>query len=265
VQPSERKTACKKVSRKKKKQKKERCHLLGGLSNCKDVTALVAVLELDIDLLVSRHHVVLKRPLEAAAQLGHNDVAVAKQVNVKVYMVDGLARDVDLGNMGGQPADNLGDGCDLERSADDDDEVDLIAVVFGQAAREFIGQGLAEEGNVGLHDAGLRHIVLGVIVRVVVRGAAFAAAAIRGGGAALALDGGTQGLGAARTARDDISLDFGKDGLAVGLVAALDASSGAKGAVALDQAVLGDAGLNLEVVDVLGVVGEQLFMNRSCG
>lgn len=83
---------------------------------------------------------------------------------------------------------------------------------------------------------------------------------VRAGGA-LPLDGAVvdaERLDAARTARDVAGLDVGEDGLAVDLVAAPKAGGGAEGAVALDQLAPGQAGLDLEVVNVLGVVGEQL-------
>lgn len=116
--------------------------------------------------LVLGHHFVLKRPAEATAQLGDDSVAVTKKVNVKVDVGDGLSRDIDLRNVRGQPAHNLGDRGDLEGCADDDDEINLVAVVFGEAAGELVGQSLAEEGNIGLHDASGGDVVLG---RVVVR------------------------------------------------------------------------------------------------
>ncbi len=40
-------------------------------------------------------------------------------------------------------------------------------------------------------------------------------------------------------------------------MAAFDAGGGGEGAVALDEFVWGDAGFGFEVVDVLGVVGEE--------
>lgn len=132
-------------------------------SDLKHVPTLVPLLGSHVDLLILGHHLMLKGPGEAATQLGNDDVAVAEEVDIEVDVGDGLARDVDLGDVRGEPADNLGDGGHLEGGADDDDEVDLVAVVLRQALGEGIGQSLAEEGDVGLHDASGGDVVLGLV------------------------------------------------------------------------------------------------------
>lgn len=131
--------------------------------------------------------------------------------------------------------------------------------MLGQAGGELVGEVLAKEGDVRLHHPSLDDIVLGLLgAAITIRPPVLL---LLGAGRPLPLDalgGDTHHLGALGAAWDDAGLDVGEDGLALGLEAALDAAGGAKGAVALDELVLGDAGLDLEVVDVLGVVGQQL-------
>ncbi|KAH6608563.1 hypothetical protein Trco_001909 [Trichoderma cornu-damae] len=214
--------------------------LVGG----KDVAAGVAFLCAHVNDLVGRHHLVDQRPPEPPAQLRHDDVAVAQQVDVEVDVGDGLAGNVDLRDMGRQEADNLGHGRDLERGANHNDQVHLVPVVFREAAGEFVGQGFAEKGNVGLHDARAGDVVVRVLVRAVV--ARPAPPLLLGAGGPLPLRGGAAGGLERREAPgalgDLAGPDVREDVLAPDLVAALDAAGGAERAV----------------VNVLGVVGEEL-------
>lgn len=220
---------------------------------------LEALLGAHIDALALGYHLVLQRPAQSAAQLRHHGVAVAQQVDVEVDVADALAGHVNLRHVGGEPTDDFRDGRHLEAGADDDDEVHLVAVVLRQPLGEGVGEGLAEKGDVGLHDAGLGNVVL-ALLRVVLTAPA---APARSPGSSRTLPLGpparrVQFLDAARTAWDLARLDVRKDLLALDLVVALDAGGGTKGAVTLDEAVGGDTGLDLEVVDVLGVICEEL-------
>lgn len=71
-----------------------------GVDDLKDVSAHAPAVRVHLDDLVLGHHLVLEWPTGAAAQLRDDDVAVAQQVNIEVDVVDGLARDIDLGDVG---------------------------------------------------------------------------------------------------------------------------------------------------------------------
>lgn len=139
---------------------------------CEDVSALVALLQPDAGLLIGRYHGVVEIPTRAAAELGDDDVAVAQEVDVEVDVAHGRARDVDLRYVRGQERDDLGHGRHLERRADDDDEVDEVAVVLHQPLGKLVGKRLAEEGDVRLHDAGLGNVICAIVVVIVVEVAA---------------------------------------------------------------------------------------------
>lgn len=151
-------------------------------------------------------------------------------------VVDGGAADVDLGDVRVKEGHQLADGGDLEAGADDDDEVRLVAVVVDQAARELVWQRLAEEGDVGLHDAALgRHVVLGVTGAVIITRppSRSAARAILGQLALAAVLGAAAGDAALGTPRDLAGLDVGQDVIAWDLVVAGEACGGCEGAVAM--------------------------------
>lgn len=149
-----------------------------SLSRVEDMAALPARRSHHVDHLVLGDHLMVQVPARAAAQLGDDDVAVAQQVDVEVGVVDGGAADIELGHVRVQEGDDLAHGRDLERRANDDDQVHQVAVVLHQPAVELVREGLAEEGNVRLHDAaGLAaaagcHVVLGIAGRLVVAAAA---------------------------------------------------------------------------------------------
>lgn len=133
------------------------------------MTAPPAACSLDGNLLVGRDHVVLELPASALAQLGHNHIAVTKQIDIEVVVVYRRPGDVDLGDVRGQEGDELRDGGNLEAGADDDDQVRLEAVGPSKPTAELVRKRLAKEGNVGLHDAALGgHVVLRVRSAVVV-------------------------------------------------------------------------------------------------
>lgn len=126
-----------------------------------DMSARPARHETDVDGLVLRDHLVVQIPASALAQLSHDDVAISYEVDVKIVVLNGLARDVNLRDVRVQKGDQLANGGDLERGADDDHQVCHLAVHINQAAREFVGQRLTEEGDVWFHDAALAgHVVL---------------------------------------------------------------------------------------------------------
>jgi hypothetical protein len=64
------------------------------------VAARITLLEVDVDLLVGGDHVVVQIPTKVSAQLGHDHVAVAEQVDVEIDVVNGGPGNVDLGNVG---------------------------------------------------------------------------------------------------------------------------------------------------------------------
>jgi hypothetical protein len=172
-----------------------------------------------------------------------------------------VARYEDLGDVAGQKVGDLGHGGDLHAGAHDDDEIDLVPVDVLEAVEEVVGQGLAEEGDVRLHDARLGDVEGAVRLGVLVAGALLAGALTVGGALALlALLLGGDVVDAALALGGLHGAHGGEDVLAGDVELALAAGGGGPGAVALDQLVLADAGVGLDVVDVLGVVGEQLVL-----
>ena len=96
-----------------------------------------------------------------------------------------VARYEDLGDVAGQKVGDLGHGGNLHAGAHDDDQVDLVPVDVLEAVEEVVGQGFAEEGDVGLHDARLGDVEGTVRLRVLVAGALLAGALAVGGALAL--------------------------------------------------------------------------------
>ena len=189
-------------------------------------------------------------------------------------------RDIHLRHVLGQEAHDFADGGDLQGGADDDDEVDERAVVLDEALVEGCWEVLAEEGDVGLHDAwgGDVVVVVGGGGGGAREGGERRAPSVFGGAVAvvatraftlilhlllvcgwLSLRGQVlQVVDAARAVRDARGLEIVADGVPRHLMAAFDAGGGGEGAVALDQFVGPDAGGGLEVVDVLREVGQEL-------
>lgn len=58
--------------------------------------------------------------------------------------------DVNLGNVRGEKAYNLGHGSNLETGSDADEQVGLFPVVVHEPLVEGVGQLLAKEGDIGL-------------------------------------------------------------------------------------------------------------------
>lgn len=153
-------------------------------------------------------------------------------------MLDGLARDVDLRDMRVQERNELADGGDLERSANDNHEVGHLAVDINQATRKLVRERLAEKGNVGLHDAALAwHVVFGIVGAVVVAGptSGLLLGTITHELALAAVLGAAAGAGALGTVGKAAGLDVGEDGLAWCLVVAFDAGCGGKRPVAIRE------------------------------
>lgn len=133
-----------------------------------------------------------------------------------------------------QKGDELADGRDFERGSNDDHEVSQIAVDIDQTARELVGERLAKECDVGLHDAALAgHVVLGIAGAVVVAGATagLLLGAVAHELALAAVLGATAGGGAFGAVGQTAGLDVGEDLLAWDFVVAFDAGCGGKRAV----------------------------------
>jgi hypothetical protein len=116
------------------------------------------------------------------------------------------------------------DWCNLERSTDNDDEVNEILVVVCKTIGKCVREWFTEECNVWLHDPYSREVVIVFIfiVGVGVEATLFLILTIVGalsfhscGGAESALAG-----GAAVTGRDSVGTDVGEDGFARDLVLA---------------------------------------------
>src|SRR6478752_402667 len=114
--------------------------------------------------------------------------------------------------MGGEPGHDLRYRRNLERSADNDDEVYLVAIVLGESSRELIGKSLAEEGDIGLHDTSTGDVILGLVGTIGAPPSSLLLCACR----PLTLRrtaSSAQSLDAAWASRDLVSLDLGEDGL----------------------------------------------------
>lgn len=112
----------------------------------------------------------LERPPCQSAQLCHHVVARSEQLHIEFDMAHGLRPlasthprrhrhkwgeryrfgDVNLGNVWGEKANNLGHGSNLETGSDTDEQVGLLAVVMHEPLVEGVGQLLAKEGDIWL-------------------------------------------------------------------------------------------------------------------
>lgn len=221
------------------------------------MTTLVARLITHLDLLVLGNHLMDHGPTETTTEFSNDNVAVTQEINVKVNMADGLARYVNLRDVRWQPGHDLRNRCDLERSANDNNKVYLVAIVLGESSRELIRQSLAKESDIRLHDTGSRNVVLGFIGAFGAPTSSLLLRTCR----TLALRLTTscaQRLNAAWASGDFVGLDLWENDLSLALVAALNTGSCSKRAVALNELVLGNTGLDFKVIDVLRVVCQQL-------
>jgi hypothetical protein len=172
-----------------------------------------------------------------------------------------VAGDVDLGYVAGEEVWDFRDGCDFHACAHDDDEVDLVLVEFFEAVEEIVGEGFAEEGDVGLHDAWLGNVVCAVGFGVFVAGALLPGHSAVGRPLSLQ-------TGLLRCDLLETPLAIGRFlcahrieyVLARHVVLAFPARCRRPRAVALDQLVLPYASIRLDIIDVLRVVGEQLVL-----
>ena len=85
------------------------------------------------------------------AEFINDDVTITQQFNVKGEVSEGLPVDEDLGHMARQGAGDEGHGPHLQRRPDDDEQVALV-LVHGHVVVELVGEALAEEHDVWLHD-----------------------------------------------------------------------------------------------------------------
>lgn len=133
-----------------------------------------------------------------------------------------------------------------------------------QPFRERIWKLLAEERDIGLHDARFRNVIIVILVGRV-------CSTIPGAFLLLAVSGplSLHGAGSSECAQsghapiaagDPLGPYIGEDGLTGDLVLADETGRSREGAVALDQLFREDASNRLQIVDVLGVIGEQLSL-----
>ena len=132
--------------------------------------------------------------------------------------------------------------------------------MVGETVGEDVGQLLAEEGNVWLHDTSLRDVV--VLIIVIGRSTAtLLLLAVLGPLALLRLESRLNVLVALLATRDYVVEDVFVDGLAWDLPAAVLARGGCEGAVALNNLLWENAGCRLNVVYILSVVAEKLALS----
>lgn len=224
----------------------------------RDVVHIIG--ECYLDRLAIGYHFVAEIPTRTTGQLGHDNIAIAKKVNVKVDMVDGISGDVYLRYVSRQEVGYLGDRGDLHARTHDNNQVHLVFVHVFQPVEEVVGECFAKEGNVWLHDAGLRNVKGAIRLRVFVAGSLLSAAvAVRG---PLALPGGLCGnlfLAALALGRS-LCAHIVENFLARHLELALPARCSCPGTVALDKLLLAYSRICLNVIDVLGIVGEELVL-----
>ena len=212
----------------------------------------------------------LQFPPQPPTQLRNNDIAIPQQIDIEIHMRARFPGDIHLWRLSGQKPHHLTHGRHFQARADHQHEIDLVAVVQRQSPAEGIREVFTEEGDVGLHDACDGDFVILVVVVGAVfvvftllfvgfgREAAVAAFALD----ALRADAGggrlSKGLDTALAARDPAGFEVVVDGGTGDFVGAFQAGGGGEGAVALDEVRGEDAGVGFDVVDVLGVVCEEL-------
>lgn len=203
--------------------------------------AVVALLELDVGSVRAhkpRVATVVDGPVgpEAVAQVADHVVAVTQETHVEVAMLDRVLVDEDLRHLRRHLVHDIGHGRHLERGADADDQVAVLEVARDVVV-EHTREGLAEERDVRLHHA----------------------VALLHHGLVVAQEAGAL-LQAARAVRDLAVAHDRVERLALDTVATGDAGGEGKGAVALDHLVRRDAGVGLQVVDILCVVAQELAL-----
>jgi len=203
-------------------------------------------------------------PSRTPTQLGNYHIAVPQHINIEVDMRDRRPRDVHLRDVRRQVRYHLGDRCDFERRADDNDQVNEVLVVVGETLREFIGEGFAEERDVRFHDPRSWDIVV-FFRRVVGVGIKPTLPLVVTILRALALHSrwGAKGpeVGyASVAARDGPGFDIWEDGLARHLVFTLHTRGGCERPMALDKFFGKDARHRFDVVNVLRVVSQEFSL-----
>lgn len=134
--------------------------------------------------------------------------------------------------------------------------------MLDESVGKLAGKRLAEEGDVRFHDTGEGNVIR-AIVFVVVEVVEVAARFLGRGAVArsLALErsraSSPESRDALAASRDLARLDVAEDGVPTDSVAAALAGGGGKGAVTLHELLGQNAGVGLDVVDVLRVVGEE--------
>lgn len=202
-----------------------------------------------IDRESGRQHLVLELPSRSSTEFEDHVVAVPKQLDVELDVFDRFAGDVDVRDRMWEVIRHLADRRDLERCADDDDEIRFLSVLRGEAVEEGVRQLLAEEGDVWLHHTWLRNVV--VLARVVRGEAAAGLLALHRAGSQLAF---ADVFDAALAVGYLLGADIVEDLASSDLKPTFAAGGHREAAVALDDATGLDAGELLQVVNVLGVV-----------
>lgn len=105
----------------------------------------------------------LQAPAGAPTQFPHDGVAIAQELDVKVVVFDGLARNVNLRDLARNVVAHVAHGRDLERGPDHDDEIGGRGVDVAEPVEEERGQLFAEKGDVRFHDAGAGKVVVFVV------------------------------------------------------------------------------------------------------
>lgn len=203
-------------------------------------------------------------PASPPRQLCHNDITIPKNIDVELQMTNGRTRDVHLWDLA-QKWNDFGDGRNFKRRADDDDKIDEVFVMFGEALRESRRKLLAKEGDVWFHDSSFRELVIRVIAAgAIIAAVPFAHTLLLSSAVqrALALrtciaEGSVDESNALLASWDGVGFDIGEDGIARDLGAALGAAGCGERTVALDKLVGWYASPTFKVIDVLGVVCEK--------
>lgn len=118
------------------------------------------LMDLGVNYLILRDHLMLQIPVSPTTQLRHDYIAISQHVDIELDVRDGSTRDVYLWDVRREIWHDFGDGGHFQGGADDDDEVDFVPIVVCETFGELIWKGLAEEGDVGLHDAGFWDVVI---------------------------------------------------------------------------------------------------------
>ena len=154
------------------------------------------------------------------------------------------------------------DRSDLQACADDDDQIDKVLIVIRETLRKSIRELFSEEGDVRLHNACFRDVVV-VVGRVgITISATFLVLAIL---RTLALHcarrtESAEPRGTVVAAGNPIGSDVGEDRFAGDLVLAFVASRSCERTVALNQLLREDTCHRLDVVNILGVIGEEFAL-----